>query len=79
MVLLGVDTLLHMQSSVCRPLTQCRLRKTTALAAEPDRPVSCCMAVVTMRLGGRRRSMPDGFSRYLIIVLEISGPWLSGI
>jgi hypothetical protein len=76
---------LHVLLYVCRPLTQCRLRKTTALAAvcqwaaEQDRPVSCCMAVVTMRLGGRRRSMPDGFSRYLIIVLEISGPWLSGI
>jgi hypothetical protein len=47
-------------------------------AAEQDRPVSCCMAVVTMRLGGGRRSMPDGLSRYLIIVLEISGPWLKG-
>ena len=42
-----------MQSCVCRPLTQCRLWKTTALAAEPDRPVSCCMAALTMRLGGR--------------------------
>ena len=37
-----------MQSSVCRPFTQCRLWKTTALAAicqwaaEQDRPVSCC-------------------------------------
>ena len=41
--------------------------------------MSCCMAVVTMRLGAGRRSMSDGLSRYLIIVLEISDPWLSGI
>ena len=53
--------------------------KQLALVAEPDRPVSCCMAVLTMRLGGGRSSMSDGFSLYVIIVLEISGPWLSGI
>jgi hypothetical protein len=34
---------------------------------------------LTMRLGGGRRYRSDGFSLYVIIVLEISGPWLSGI
>jgi len=39
-------------------------------AVEQDRRASCHLAVVTMRLAAGRRSMPDGLSRYLIIILR---------
>ena len=75
-----VDMLLHVQLCVCRALTQCRLLKTTALAAVINgRRTRPARVIVTMRLGGGRRSMPDGLSRYLIIVLKMPGPWSSGI
>jgi hypothetical protein len=68
-----------MQFYVCGPFTQCRVWKTTRTGGGA-RPAGVMLyGCLDDAHGGGRRSMSDGFSLYVIIVLEISGPWLSGI